>query len=1061
VLGASNYSSVRSRAQDAFGPAGNKVADLFSNPKGGSIEQLRSIESELAVQRQQLQRQIDTGDKSVDLQKKIDLIDAVIKLMDDRFGGLLSRIRQGELSVETLGAQRRVATIQGQPRFSEIEQNIGKYTSVQSENLRNLLDRRNDSGAIEDFRIAQRSASSAATVLNEQVEQLARKLKEQGFADKDVETALKPLRDKAAELRSLVIGDLSKQTDLFIEAQRKVISQNQKTITHELSELEKRASQARAPAELQSIFDQISGKRGEQNALSTQDIELQFAKDKDFNERQQRLDALKRDTAAELKKTTEDFAAKNRSLISKAFGDMVGELDAQIKAIAKQMDEIRNQIRDQHLTGAAFDAKQGQLNALRDKSAGLEQQKSQINVQRENLDRSYSVEGADSKQAALIRAAQELGINPRDLANVIGYETGGTFSPSTKNKYGYTGLIQFGAEERAKYGANENQTFEEQMGAVVRYLRDRGLKPGSDIDSLYKTIIGGNPNASLKARDVNGTIEEHLQRVKTTGYERADKFLAGTSATPADRTEAARQAGLDASRKKAAEDDVDLLIKNLDRQIAAKTSTAEKSVSSTLSQAGKLHPDQILDTTIPRIRQTFDDLQNVTEATLKEEISRRQKLGLSTADLEEKLQKTQEDIGSKRQAALATARQKFEEAAHKELDVPVKEAEKRLAQLQNAGETVDQDRIIKAQLAVAEARRQRAAAEVDVQRRVVGFTQDDQGSANTRGQSQNATQIAAIEKQLNEVTQQRIALEQSGIGTDQDMLALKEREKQLAGELADAKQRERDGSREQQDAANNSTAAQQKLAEAGNLAAASLKATASSAGQLAQSGVNSFLRQNNVIDKDGNQLSGFQSLAKETQSILSSISSKFADTFTQIITGTAKGANAWKKMLASMLTDLTKMLAQKAFSFLIGGLFGGTGAAGGILGSLFGSSGVTKREGGIIPGIKRYAQGVITRDSVPALLQPGEAVLNRSAVSMVGEDGLRDMNRLGNTKRSEGNIQPIVFPKQEPQPLNFWVVQRDQVPQPSPSDYVLAVNDDILRGGATKSLIRSVAAGQI
>ena len=99
---------------------------------------------------------------------------------------------------------------------------------------------------------------------------------------------------------------------------------------------------------------------------------------------------------------------------------------------------------------------------------------------------------------ALRESAARLGTTPEDLATVIGYETIGTFSPSKWGGAGgrYMGLIQFGPPERAQYGANENQTFKEQLGAVERYLKDRGFKPGMGLKDLYSTILAGKPGTN-------------------------------------------------------------------------------------------------------------------------------------------------------------------------------------------------------------------------------------------------------------------------------------------------------------------------------------------------------------------------------------------------------------------------------------------------------------------------------------------------------------------------------------------------------------------------------------
>jgi hypothetical protein len=126
---------------------------------------------------------------------------------------------------------------------------------------------------------------------------------------------------------------------------------------------------------------------------------------------------------------------------------------------------------------------------------------------------------------ALRESAARLGTTPEDLATVIGYETEGTFSPSKWGGAGgrYMGLIQFGPSERTQYGANENQTFAEQLGAVERYLKDRGFKPGMGINDLYSTILAGRPG--LNRADSGGTVNQHVERMKGAMAARAHLFL--------------------------------------------------------------------------------------------------------------------------------------------------------------------------------------------------------------------------------------------------------------------------------------------------------------------------------------------------------------------------------------------------------------------------------------------------------------------------------------------------------------------------------------------------------
>jgi hypothetical protein len=117
---------------------------------------------------------------------------------------------------------------------------------------------------------------------------------------------------------------------------------------------------------------------------------------------------------------------------------------------------------------------------------------------------------------AITSASRNLGIDPNDLATAISYETGGTFNHNIWGGTGsdYFGLIQFGPNERARYGVKEGQSVAEQMQAVERYLRDRGLKPGMGLLDVYSTINAGRPGLYNRSDAGNGgapgTVEDKV-----------------------------------------------------------------------------------------------------------------------------------------------------------------------------------------------------------------------------------------------------------------------------------------------------------------------------------------------------------------------------------------------------------------------------------------------------------------------------------------------------------------------------------------------------------------------
>lgn len=134
---------------------------------------------------------------------------------------------------------------------------------------------------------------------------------------------------------------------------------------------------------------------------------------------------------------------------------------------------------------------------------------------------------------ALATTAQELGIDPVDLATVISYETGGTFNPDQRGpttKWGqHRGLIQFGEPQRQKYGVRDGMSFAEQLPAVSAYLRDSGVKPGMGILDVYSAIDAGRPgryNASdAAAGGAPGTVADKVNYQMGAHRKRAESWL--------------------------------------------------------------------------------------------------------------------------------------------------------------------------------------------------------------------------------------------------------------------------------------------------------------------------------------------------------------------------------------------------------------------------------------------------------------------------------------------------------------------------------------------------------
>jgi len=134
------------------------------------------------------------------------------------------------------------------------------------------------------------------------------------------------------------------------------------------------------------------------------------------------------------------------------------------------------------------------------------------------------------ERMAIIEGARKLGLDPYEFGGFLSLESGMNMDPNIVGGAGgrHRGLIQFGQNEQKLYGITGPQTRASQMPKVLQYFQDRGFKPGMDIGRAYATVLGGNPNVSLNARDSFGTsVASALPRFKKGGdlYANAQRVL--------------------------------------------------------------------------------------------------------------------------------------------------------------------------------------------------------------------------------------------------------------------------------------------------------------------------------------------------------------------------------------------------------------------------------------------------------------------------------------------------------------------------------------------------------
>ncbi|WP_158599979.1 phage tail tape measure protein [Azospirillum cavernae] len=201
-----------------------------------------------------------------------------------------------------------------------------------------------------------------------------------------------------------------------------------------------------------------------------------------------------------------------------------------------------------------------------------------------------------------------------------------------------------------------------------------------------------------------------------------------------------------------------------------------------------------------------------------------------------------------------------------------------------------------------------------------------------------------------------------------------------------------------------------------------------------------------------------------------------------LASGAKTAGEAFRDMARSFATALLNMASQQAAASVMGALFGNaatgnsgasgaaSGASGGIISSLgswvsslFYTGGPVRNASGTRLRLSTGSvSGVdVGRDSVDAILRPGEFVMNKSATDAVGEDFLADLNARG--AAALPSQMPTMPKPTQPAPVktNVYVVSPDRAPQMGPSDVVATISNDIATGGSVKQLIKSVVAGRM
>ena len=246
---------------------------------------------------------------------------------------------------------------------------------------------------------------------------------------------------------------------------------------------------------------------------------------------------------------------------------------------------------------------------------------------------------------------------------------------------------------------------------------------------------------------------------------------------------------------------------------------------------------------------------------------------------------------------------------------------------------------------------------------------------------------------------------------------------------------------------------------------------------IGESGENEFSKLKMGFAATVESMSKSYSSAKIGSTIAEDFGNGMSDALYSVADGTKSMKEAFSDMARSILQDISKMLIKmsvlKAMEMGVGMFFGGgeqpvvaggESGTGAIYGGVYGN-------GGFVPKLRAAAGklvrgGIQGRDSVPAMVMPGEYILKKSAVDALGTNFLNDLNNnaaqtLAGTAASLAVQNPWEESSDsEPAVVNVWVVSKEEEAQMGPNDIIATIGKDIMTGGQTRRLIQSVVAGR-
>ena len=148
--------------------------------------------------------------------------------------------------------------------------------------------------------------------------------------------------------------------------------------------------------------------------------------------------------------------------------------------------------------------------------------------------------GPGPERQAIAKIAGTLGVDIKDVVTFINYETAGQLL-SGANRRGldtwggtggqYLGWIQFSPENQKQYGVRPGMTPDQMATAVIKYLKNSGIRPGDRLEHLYQAIQAPAYLGEMRrtgrniGRDSNDSVANHVSKMRQSHGEAAYNWM--------------------------------------------------------------------------------------------------------------------------------------------------------------------------------------------------------------------------------------------------------------------------------------------------------------------------------------------------------------------------------------------------------------------------------------------------------------------------------------------------------------------------------------------------------